>query len=661
MKLFFCISLILSINIISAQKKGQDLIDSVVRSLPAMKKDTNQLKSLSKIAETYMLIDPPKGIVYAKQGLALAQKLNFKKGVSRFNNLIGLLVGDMGNNTEARIYFEQSFKVNKEIDNPFGMISNLNNIGRSYQRESNYSIALDYYFKALSIAERINSSEQISLVGTNLTASFYAQKNYTKALEYADMTLTYGKLSQTANNIGKAFLEIGVIKQDLHDTTAAKTYLDSALKVYEEMGNQSAIAQTLSQKATLAYPDYKTAIDILLKAQKILADIGPASVASIENIASLGETYYDLALQSNSKEKDGLLNKAEYYLNKGIGYCKETNNIEYQADMYLLLSKIKEERKEYMPALQNFKLYYSINDSLFSQDKKNELAGLEGKHKIELKDNEIAINKLKLISQQKTSLLLTVGLALLAIIGALLVWQNRMRKKSNATLMVLNNQLDEANKIKLKFFGILSHDLRSPVSSLANYIHVLNEAPDLISDEEKNSSQQQISQSTQELLQTLETMLLWSKEQMENFKPDIKLVPVSNLFNYLQKFFAHPEPIQISFSDPDRLEVLADENYLQVIMQNLTANAIKSLRDSPEGLIEWKAMKSGGKTILSIKDNGPGIREEQAKTLFEESNVANARSGFGFHLIRDLAKAIHYKISIESKPGTGTTFILAAN
>jgi len=660
MRLFFCISLILMIKIAQAQKKGQDLIDSVTQSLQAGKEDTNQLKSLGKIAETYLLIDPAKGIEFAQKGLVLAESLNFKKGVARFNNLIGLLVGDTGNNTQARVYFEHSYILNKEIDNAFGMISNLNNIGRSYQRESNYTNALSYFFKALTIAEGIKSDEQISLVGTNLTSSFYAQRNYLKALEYANMTLVYAKIAKTPNNIGKAFLQIGTIKQDIRDTASAKKYLDSAMQVYEEMGNQSALAQTLTQEATLEYPDYKTSIEILLRAQKIFDKIGPATVSSIGNLTSLGETYYDLALNKDSREKEGLLNKARDYLNQAMSYCKETNNIEYQADLYLLLSKILEEKKEYMQALQNFKSYYSINDSLFSQDKKNDLADLEGKHKIELKDNEIAINKLKLVNQQKTLLLLIVGLTLLVIIGTLLIWQNSIRKKSNTTLMILNNQLDEANKIKLKIFGILSHDMRMPVSSLIHYLHLLKNAPDLVSEEEKKSIQHQIAQSTEELLQTLEMTLLWSKEQMEYFKPDIKQIPVQNLFTYLQKFFTHAEPVQISYDNPDNLDVSADENYLQVIMQNLTANAVKSLGNSPEGQISWRARKSAGKTILSITDNGPGIREEQAKSLFEESNVANARSGFGFHLIRDLSSAIHYKISIESKPGKGTTFILAS-
>jgi signal transduction histidine kinase len=45
--------------------------------------------------------------------------------------------------------------------------------------------------------------------------------------------------------------------------------------------------------------------------------------------------------------------------------------------------------------------------------------------------------------------------------------------------------------------------------------------------------------------------------------------------------------------------------------------------------------------------------------LFEDGIVSNEKSGFGLHLIRDLAKAIQYKIAVESVPGRGTTFILS--
>ena len=63
--------------------------------------------------------------------------------------------------------------------------------------------------------------------------------------------------------------------------------------------------------------------------------------------------------------------------------------------------------------------------------------------------------------------------------------------------------------------------------------------------------------------------------------------------------------------------------------------------------------------MLSITDNGPGIAAEQAKALFDDSVTSNAKTGLGLHLIRDLAKAIQYRISVQSQPGQGTTFILS--
>jgi signal transduction histidine kinase len=575
------------------------------------------------------------------------------------NNLLGLLVGDTGNNTRARVYFEKSYALNKTLGPSFSMISNLNNIGRSYQREAEYSMALDYFLKALSIAEQLKSDQQIALVCTNLTASYVTQKNFTKGLAYGEMALKYAKLSNTPDNIGKALMNLSVIKSETKDTAAAKDYIGRSLQVYEAMGKKTAIAMALATKATLFYPDYKEAIAQMIKAQQLLDEIGPSSLPSIGNLSNLGRAYYELSRQRQGTEKNELLNKAISNLNRGIQLSKQTANVEYLANMYLTLSNVEEEQGEYKPALNNFRSYFVINDSLFSQDKKNELAALESKHKIDLKDQEIAISKLMLTNQQRTLLGLIIGLILLGFIGALLVWQNRMRKKTNTALMVLNNKLDEANKIKTKFFGILSHDLRSPISSLMNYLYLLKNEPEQLSTDERVNSQQQISQSTEELLQTLETTLLWSKDQMDHFKPDIRMIPVNGLFDYLQKFFAHGGQMDISFSNPENLQILTDENYLKVIMQNLTSNALKAVPHTTAGSITWKARKEDKQIILSISDNGPGINEEQVKAIYNEVDGFNAKTGFGFHLVRDLAKAIHFTIAVDSKPGMGTTFILS--
>jgi hypothetical protein len=57
---------------------------------------------------------------------------------------------------------------------------------------------------------------------------------------------------------------------------------------------------------------------------------------------------------------------------------------------------------------------------------------------------------------------------------------------------------------------------------------------------------------------------------------------------------------------------------------------------------------------------GPGLHADQIKVLYHEESGVNAKTGCGFHLFRDLAKAIQYRIYIELKPGMGTTFVLSS-
>ncbi len=645
-------------SVVLAQKKGQSLIDSVVGILPSLKNDSNKVKALSKIGETYMSVDPAKGISFVRTGLSLSENLQYQRGLSRMNNLLGLLIGDTGNNRLSRFYFNKSYEVNLKIGFPFGMISNLNNIGRSYQRESDFSSALDYFLKALAIAQDIKSNEQIALVGTNLTSSYFSQQNYAQALQYAEMTLKYAELAHSQNNIGKALLEIGNIKHNMGDTISARLFMNRAYGVYEKMGNPLEMAQVLVEKATLEYPDYQKAFAQMLVAQQILDSVGPSSIYAIGNLSNMGSACFELSKLRRGQEKSDYLNKAEFYLRKGILICRATENVEYLAAMTRTMSDLEAEKGNFKSALENFKNYDAINDSLFSQDKKNQLASLESKHQMDVKDKEIEIGKIELDSQRRTLLASLIGLLLLGIIGSLLIWQNRNRRKINTTLMGLNHQLDEANKVKLKFFGILSHDLRSPISNLVNYLYLLKNEPGKMSPEENQEGQQQIRQSAEQLLQTMEAMLLWSKEQMENYRPEIRIIPVSVFFDYIRKFFESLSTVNMTFSDPGKLEISADENYLKVIMQNLTSNAVKAIERKSDGLISWEARQNGKQIILSITDNGSGIKSEKMEQLYTGKTGTNAITGFGFHIIRDLAKAIQFSITVESVSGTGTTIAI---
>ncbi|MET0634466.1 MAG: ATP-binding protein [Chitinophagaceae bacterium] len=660
MKLFLLtvFAFIFFVHPASSQKKGQALIDSLLPLLPTQVEDSNKVKMLSSLAQSYSIVDPASGFDYAEKSLSLAKKINWKQGIANSYNTLGLMVGDSGNNTLARSHFEKSLTLNTELGSKFRMIANLNNIGRSYQRESDFIRATENYYKALAIAEEIKSNEQIALVGTNLTASFATQQNYPKATQYAEMTVKYGQLANTPNHTSKGLLLLGIIKMKTGDSASARQYMAKAYQLYSDMGNKPQMAGVLANMAQLEYPDYKKAIGKYLEAKTIYDEIGPSSVGAIANLNNIGEAYLSLAGVGGTADIKAYLAEANRYLLKAAELSGQTGNMEYLANVQLSLAEVEKLKGNYKAAFEYYQRGTTINDSLFSQERKNELAGIESNYQIALKDNEIAINNLSLSNQRRTGIALVVGLVSFAVLITLLFLQSRSRMKTNTKLMELNTRLDEANKTKARFFGILSHDLRRPVSNLINFLHLQKNGEGILQPASYEVHQERIRESAEDLLDTMEAMLLWSKEQMESFKPEFNEVEVKKIFDFVGKTFSEADKTIISFDYPPGLTINSDENYLRIILQNLTSNSLKAVGGKETGSIVWSAMETDGKVILSIHDNGGGISYEQARILFDDRVTGNGQTGLGLHLVRDLASAIGYTIAVDSDAATGTTFTL---
>ena len=164
--------------------------------------------------------------------------------------------------------------------------------------------------------------------------------------------------------------------------------------------------------------------------------------------------------------------------------------------------------------------------------------------------------------------------------------------------------------------------------------------------------------SAENLLISMEDMLLWSKSQMENFEPQPEKILVSSIFNDTKNHFASEEKIKFIFENNENLEIFTDDNYLKTIIRNLTGNAIKALADSENAKITLKAYTDKNQKFLSITDNGVGAKLENFKALYDDSEVIGIKTGLGLHLIRDLATAINCKITVDSQVGFGTSFLL---
>lgn len=651
------------------QKQGKELVDSLVASIPDVRNDSLKVRLFKQISDEYFFIDVEQALKYSKAGLKLADKIKWKRAIGAFNFNIGRAYGDKGSYDSCMYFYNRAYQIHRQADDKVNMASLMNNMGAAEQNlRSNYTKAADYFFKALKISEELKDDRLVALCYDNISQIYFSQSNYSKALQFGFKSLSFYQKSskeQSVNNhrdVGNAFAKIASIYTDMNKVQKAKAYYDQAIPLLEKSGDLEGMAKAYSNMSILAGKDFTTKLDYGLKAEKLWNQVNPMHLLAVHNVGSLGIAFQEIA-RSDSLAKLGysrsqLADLAKIYLTKAIRLSQQTGEISSRAHFTGALAEIQAETGDYKNAYLNFRLYQNVQDSLYSQENKNRIAGLEGNREIDLRDKQIQINEIELENQRKQRLGLLAGLLLIALAGGLFYKQSLATKRANVQLLRLNAELDEANKVKARFFAILSHDLRSPVANLINFLHLQKEEPDMLTAQLAEMHQKRITASAEGLLENMESMLLWSKGQMTNFKPQARSVPVLELFEYIGKFFSGAPNVSFSFSNPSVLVVVTDEDYLKTILQNLTSNAVKALKNVPDGHIRWEAKEQGTEMMLTIIDNGPGASAQQLSALYNDDAAIGMRTGLGLYLIRDLAKAIGCKISVKSEPGTGMEFQL---
>lgn len=642
-----------------AQKSGRAAIDSMLLQVPGAPHDTNKVRLLYKISRAYQDLDIEQSAHFAKQSMTAAKDLGWKKGIAANDILLGELLLSSHKYDSALSRFNAAYKMNTAINNTTGVIGALLSIGNVYYNQSDVNRAIPYYLKALEIAEQHKDHDQTCRVNQNIASVYLSQENSTKMLQYAQKSYAAAIKSGRPENMVSSLTSVGLAYLVGKDSVSAGVYFTKALKLNESTDNLFQEAN-LYHYLGLSEKSMSDRIRYLLQAKKLFDEYDPQHLMAISNLKHIGAAYRDSAIKrTDAAGKQKLLLLAEACYEKVITAGKATGDIDTYNDAESGLATVRAAKGDYRSAYELLYNYVQTYDSLYSQENKNKIASLESKREIELRDQQIELNKLALSNARRTRGALVAGATLLLIIGGLLFYQNRARRRTNTTLLTLNNELDEANKVKTKFFGILSHDLRSPVANLIHFLHLQKEAPELLDQERAAQHQQQLTRSAENLLDTMEAMLLWSKSQMERFAPQKKVIPVNDLFEHIQKQIPASNTVNMRFSDPEQLSVSTDEDYLKTIMYNLTANALRALQQTPNGQICWEARQQGHQVHLTITDNGPGIQQQQIDALYNENAVVGTKHGLGLHLIRDLAKAIQCNISFRPAANGGTCFTIA--
>jgi signal transduction histidine kinase len=642
-----------------AQNSYYRIIDSLQALTKTPQADSTLADLYNQISYNYIYQNADSGIAFAKKGLALAQKINWQKGVGNAYLQMGSHLISKGNYDTSLLILNLATKSFTTIKDNYAVAKVYNQLGILKGNKGNYPEALDYFFESLAIFENSdNATKKTSLAGAyeNIGTIYNFTENYDKAVFYLEKCI--GVLQQLENRQSKIALNytnIGTVYQKQNNTKKAIEAFEKANTILVNQKDNFAIAFLNSSWATtyLYNKNYEKSIE-----KNELAITVANKSGDKELITAVTQNLGYAQFKSGSIKNDQMLyEKGFYNLSQSLLLYKNLGNQEGLRKAYLYLSEYYSFKDDFKNAFLMHQVYTNYNDSIYNLKNKQTLQNLEDQRTIELNKKEIELNQLSLANKEKQKWFYLAAVLLLSCIGVLFFYQSRSRKKTNIQLQHLNNNLDEANKTKTRFFSILNHDLRSPVANLIQFLHLQKDSPEILDEESKSRLQQKTIVNAENLLASMEDILLWSKGQMTNFKPILKNIAISNLFADTQKHFDSFENVSIKF-EPTELQIFTDENYLKTIMRNFISNAIKALEHTPNATICWKAYQQKNKTFLAITDNGPGASSEQLKALYDDKEVVGIKSGLGLHLIRDLAKSINVTITTKQNQSNGTTFIL---
>ena len=273
-------------------------------------------------------------------------------------------------------------------------------------------------------------------------------------------------------------------------------------------------------------------------------------------------------------------------------------------------------------------------------------------------NNQIA--HIEVNNQRRTKYFLMTGIILVLLLGMILYRDYRIKQKTNSTLNELNDKLTEANRSKTKLLSIISHDLRSPISSLFGFLQLQKEKSPKLEERNKELYNQKIIQSAQHLLDAMEDLLIWSKSQMDSFVPSMEVMDPEELFNeivQLNEPFAVNKNISLQQKIVPGLKFSTDPNFVRIILRNLMSNAIKFT--PPGGRIVLSGNRQGDHIILSVVDNGPGISASHLAGIFDWNSIRSDSSGLGLRLAKEFAEKLGGKLEVRSELQAGTEFTVS--
>ena len=243
-------------------------------------------------------------------------------------------------------------------------------------------------------------------------------------------------------------------------------------------------------------------------------------------------------------------------------------------------------------------------------------------------------------------------------------------KERTIDLEAINDKLILINDDKNQFLGMAAHDLKNPINTIKGLVNILQITGEINLTIEQKEILDHINKSTSKMSKLISDLL--DVNRIDQGMADIQFEP-ENLSNIVEgviygfKEIAEQKGIGITLLNLLSNKTMStDRNALIRVLDNLISNSIKFSEKGKE--VHVSLFNRSTKTYIAVKDEGPGIKEEEKHLLFGKFQKLSNRptegessTGLGLSIVKSLVEAMNGSIEYTSEVGKGTTFTLVFN
>lgn len=661
----FCTYIILSLlgtGLASAQAPIDSLESMLKKSLP----DSTRIATLINLSREFQYSNINKSRELAEKALKIAEDSNIRKHRVRAYQNLGGLYAISGDYSTALRYDNLALQISLENRDSANLSVDYNNVASDYYDLGEYDEAYFYFTQSYRIARSMDDSLRMAIALHNVGRVFKELGQYDRALEHLQLSMEMSRLVRDDEGVPYSLDEIGdaLIRKGEYDS--ALQVLLHALRTTRKQNLLVLEPKTLTKLATvhLHTGDYQSALayyDTTYQIhQKVRNEFGIAEVELGRSLVYIKQGKYDLSEQS---------------VDRSLALAKQSNARTLEIRGYHTLSRLYELRNDHKHALEYFKQFKQLEDSLFSQDMQEKLLRDQIRFETEEKDTEIAAlnqeRNLKddMIKKQEFVRNILVVVMALSVILLATVYRSGQRRRQINTLLLRHQQemetrseeLERLNQVKDKFFSIISHDLRSPINALAGLLDLLDKGA--VKPEELSRHIHELKTRFNHTRTLLNNLLDWTLLQMDKLNLQPTRIDLRKLVDENIQLLGSVPNKQITLDNqiPENTIGYADSNTVNLVLRNLMTNAIKFTNDG--GAVIIKAYDQDADWLITVQDNGVGMADDVLKILFDKTapyttrGTANEKgTGLGLILCKEFVEKNGGRIDVESVEGQGSKF-----